>query len=270
MQYFRKEEWGNAHNAYASAIKASDWLYLGTASESGRQGELGDTSDFGANDAYCLAKLNRLAEAAECLERRLARALSEDLARDHAALGGVNAEDRRAFEAVRDRVKVLEVQARGGRNGFSGERSEGVFVELSQALAAARGELSVIVERIREYCPEFMGEGLTYGEIARSATTDRPLVYLVTTTKGSLAMIVMAALQETGERQAVWLDEFTLDDLHSLLLEQNERGQAVGGLLVGQVLGDLEKLRSALDHALDVLGKALVGPLRRPLDLAGT
>ena len=72
-----------------------------------------------SNLAFCLARLGKPNEAVEQLEAGKARGLAEALARDRAALDGVKAEDRAAFEAVRSRIKSLEVEARAmGSDGW--------------------------------------------------------------------------------------------------------------------------------------------------------
>ncbi len=261
LQYFRRGEWQNAHNAYVSAIRAGNLLYFATATETGRQVELADTADFVANDAYCLARLGRLCEAVERLEGGRARALAEDLARDRAALDGASAQDRTAFEMARDRIKALDAEARSTGEGLSGERVGRPFVELTEALAAARGELSGVVERIRGYVPGFMAEGLSFTEIAGSAGGQRPVVYLDRTTRGSFALVVPLGAQTLTERDVLWLDGFTSDDEVALLLEQDESGQVTGGLLAGEAIGDVERLQGTLEQALSVLGRHLMGPL---------
>jgi CHAT domain-containing protein/tetratricopeptide (TPR) repeat protein len=269
LLHFNESHWADSHAFYTLAIHAAELLYEATATEVGRQVELLYERDLVPNGAYCLARLGRFREAVERLEGGRARALAETLARDRAALGAASELDREAFEAARDRVKQLEAEARATGEGFSEERSARSIVELAEALAAARGELSEVVKRIRGYVPEFMAEGLAYADIAAPCTASRPLVYLLTTTKGSLALIVTADTQDQREEHAAWLDEFSAADMDALLLEEDERGQVTGGLLVGQVMGDVKRLEAALDRALPVLRARLIGPLAKRLRTLG-
>ena len=86
--HFGQDRWAEAHTAYSLAIRAGEFLYQATGSEVGRQAELGAAGNAVAADAYCLARLGRLAEAVQRLEAGRARALGEALARDRAASAG--------------------------------------------------------------------------------------------------------------------------------------------------------------------------------------
>ena len=55
---------------------------------------------------------------------------------------------------------------------------------------AARHELNSVINRIRAYQSEFMPPGLDFEVITAAAAPECPLVYLITTTQGSLALIV--------------------------------------------------------------------------------
>ena len=116
-----------------------------------------------ANDAYCLARLDRLTEAVERLEGGRTRALAEALARDPASLAEATVEVRAAFEDARDRIKTLEAAARAGHDSDSPQHAARSFLELSSELALARKKLAETIERIRAYVPAFMAEGLTLG-----------------------------------------------------------------------------------------------------------
>ena len=247
--HFDEGEWNAAHELYATAIAAGDALYEATATETGRQTELAEAGALVASNAYCLAKLGRSAEAVECLERGRARALAADLARDRAELDGASEHDQAAFEGARDRIKALEAAARSAGEGSSGERVGLTFVELAEALAAARGELSGVVERIRGYVPGCMAEGLSFPEIVRSAGDERPLVYLDCTTRGSFALIVPLDARTLGEQDVVWLNGFTSVDEAKL----------------PWAIANLERLQKALEWALSVLGERVMGPLAERL-----
>jgi CHAT domain-containing protein len=110
-----------------------------------------------------------------------------------------------------------------------------------------------------------MAEGLSYPEIAAAASPERPLVYLLTTSWGSLAVIVTAGSDHLGSEQVVWLDGFSSEAMDGLLVERDPSGGVSGGYLVGQVGGDLDMLGSALGRVLPLLGEKLLGPLTRTL-----
>jgi CHAT domain-containing protein/tetratricopeptide (TPR) repeat protein len=264
--HFRERNWEAAHDAFESALKASELRYQATATEHGRQAELAQTRNLVPNDAYCLAQLGRFRAAVERLEAGRGRALAETLARDRAALGHASAADRDAFEAVRARIKVLEAEGRRLTEHVS-EGKARPFAELSAEFAAARQELGHLVERIREYVPDFMPGGLAYEEIAAAATPSRALVYLITTTAGSLALIVSS--EPPSEPDVVWLDRFGSAELDALLLERDASGVVVSGYLLGQIAGDEDVLDAALEKVLPMLQDHLVGPLALRLNQRG-
>jgi len=261
--HFDAGEWTEAHAAYDAAIRAGDRLYRASATEAARRAELVWTADVYANDAYCLARLGRCREAVERLEAGRARALSEALDRDRAALEDAPPLERAAFEAARERIAALEAEARAAAPTRS-------FADLSADLGQARRALEAAAERIRAAVPGFMSRGLEFEDIARVPSTgsrdasspDCPLVYLVATSRGSLALIVPAGTHDVLEEQAVWLDGFSEDDLDELLW-------GADGMLVGQVRGDERTLRAALERGLLVLRERLMGPLASRLVALG-
>ncbi len=267
--YYSQSRWEQAHDSYASAIAAGDLLYQASATEAGRQAELGEAGQAVADDAYCLARLGRYTEAVERLEGGRTRALAEALTRDRASLAEAKGQDQAAFEEARGRIKALEAAARARHDSDSPQRAAQSFLKLSADLALARKDLVETIERIRGYVPAFMAEGLTQSEISEAASPDRPLAYLLTTSQGSLALIVTADGRPLGPDQAVWLHGFTTDALYRLLVQQDASGEVGGGYLPGQVGGDTLVLRQALKQTLPVLREELLGPLADHLRALG-
>ncbi len=260
--HFGQGRWVEAHAAYSSAIRAGEFLYQATGSEAGRQAELGEAGDAVAADAYCLARLGRLAEAVQRLEAGRARALGEALARDRAALQQANQGDRAAFAAAADRIKALDAEGRRGQDTAAAAAPGGrSFAERSAELVRAREELTGVIERIRAYLPGFGGEGLDYPEIAAAASHTRLLVYLLTTSRGGLGLLVPAGPQAPAPEHALWLDGFTADQLDELLVRRDPSGESLGGYLAGQVTGDLDLLAAVLTETIEVLRRELLGPL---------
>ena len=267
--HFSESQWEQAHNSYASAIAAGDLLYHASATEAGRQAELAQAGQTVADDAYCLAHLGRYSEAAERLEGGRTRALAEALARDWASLAEANGEDRVAFEEARDRIKALEAAARARHDVDSPQRTTQSFLKLSSDLALARRNLAETIERIRAYVRAFMAEGLTQAQIGEAASPARPLAYLLTTSQGSLALIVTAEGKPPGPDQALWLHGFTTDALHRLLEQRDASGELIAGYLPGQLVGDRWVLSQALKQTLLLLRDELLGPLADHLRALG-
>ena len=255
--YFGRGCWLKAHIAYSSAIDADEMLYQAGATEISRQSELAEGTGLYHNDAYCLARLGCLSKAVERLESGRARALSEALARARAVLEDSTPEDREAFRAICDRIRTLETEARllglGQREGASAS----AFADLSRQLNTARKEILLIVEQIRSYLPDFMPTALRFDAIVLAVGSDSPLVYLITTLQGSLALIVPHGVENPTKDHVVWLDSFTEGTLDSILYDQG--GEL--GFLHGMLQENERPFGETLDGVISVLGKWLMSPL---------
>ena len=260
--YFRECRWDEAREAYFVAIAAREAAYKIAVTGASQQAELAETNELVPNLAFSLARLDRLGEAVTQVESGRARGLAETLARDRAILGELEPVDRDEFEAACHRIRSLEVEAR------SVSPSEAVscptsraFSEISEDLRNARLALESVVAHIRSYQPEFMAAGLDLTEIANSLAPGYPVVYLITTSHGSLALLVRPASKASEAVQAVWLEQMRSGDLEGLLLQRTPCGGASGGYLVGQITTEPRMMRSGLDLALPVLQDRLVEPL---------
>jgi hypothetical protein len=263
--YFGECQWNQAHTSYTTAITAAEARYQVAATDASRQAELAEVRDLFSNLAFCLARLDKPNEAVERLEAGKARGFAEALARDRATLDGVEAEDRADFEAVRSRIKSLQAKARSiGPKAGSDRTTSRSFTEISDDLSAAYHDLDSVINRIRAYQSEFMPPGLDFEAIASAVAPECPLVYLITTSQGSLAFIIPPGTKALDTNHVVWLDEFRSGDLDGLLVQRNAAGEAIGGYLFGQVMGEDPQdpqLRAGLDRALPILRDRLVGPL---------
>ena len=70
-----------------------------------------------------------------------------------------------------------------------------------------------MINRIRAYRSEFMAPGFDFEAIAAAVLPDCPLVYLITTSQGSLAFIVPPGAKTLDTTHVVWLKEFRSGDL---------------------------------------------------------
>jgi CHAT domain-containing protein/tetratricopeptide (TPR) repeat protein len=258
--YFSTRNWAQAEPEFAEAMQAAEMLYLASATEVGKHTELAESAAIYPYEAYCLARLGRYAEAVIALEQGKARVMGEALARDRAQLQHIVSEDRKLFEQARIELKKLEAEQHA-------PRPDRPFTEIAADLRAAHERLHGAVARIRGRQPDFMPETPSFSSIAAAARPGRPLVYLATTSQGSLAIIVPAGAREPTRDYVVWLDQFKEDDLISLLITRGENRRATGGYLLGQLSGQAAMLKEVLDRALTVLGQhmmaALGGRLRR-------
>ena len=249
---FAQRRWAEAANYCEVAIEATERLYQAAATPTARQVELREARDLPAQASYCLARLGRLDKAVEILEHSRARALGEALARNEAALRGASTADQEAFAAIRARIATLEAEARGMDQ--PGVRD---FLAVSADLGQARADLATIVARIRRYIPEFMPTGLDFTAIASVATGARqPLVYVLTTPLGSLALIVPPISKIPSERCMVWLNDFDTDGLNGILGSEEK-----AGYLHGAMGADIKILMQSLDNLWPMFETALMGPI---------
>jgi len=254
--HFEERRWQAAHAAFKDAIAAEELLYEAAATEPSRQSELGEAADLFRNDAYCLARLGCFGESVGRVESSRARALTGALARNRAALQDVGTEDREAFHALTERIKALERKTRD-LGATDPESLAQRFTDLSHRLGIARTEMAVVVGRIRAYVPDFMPASLDFESIAEVAAPDRPLVYLVTTSLGSVALLVPHDVGELTQDHVVWLDAFTQDTLDEILYGRGDQQ----GFLHRALKDDTRSLAASLENILPILGQGLMGPL---------
>lgn len=259
--YFDEGHFENAHRAYAATIADVGALYYASGTETARQAELGEGRSAFSNDSYCLARLGRLTEAVERLEAAKTVALAEALALDRAPLEGVLPADRAAFEAARERVRKLEEAARAIDTGDHNQSTVRRFVQISSELHTAHRALAAVIDHIRQYAPKFMTAGVDFAAIAQAAAPANPLVYLFTTTQGSLALIVPPGADALDDRHIVRLDRLRFGNLSEVLFHPRAGLERPTGYLFCLVKGDAPRLQAALDELLPLLRKELTGPL---------
>jgi len=267
---FRFRRWAEAWEAFQIALKANETLYQVSSTEAGRRAELAEGTGLATKAAFCLLKLGCPSQAVEVLERGRARIVGDILARDRAALAGIDSVDREAFEQARMRVRELEAEGR-----LADDEASRNFLEISADLSAAHARLAQVVERIRVAAPNFMPVGLDISAVRAIVHPDRPLVYLLTTERGSTAIVVphkrpaggQECVEELDEQHIVWLKDFQSAELSELLARQDEDGNLTGGLLSGQLLA--RRIEAELDAALPVIRERLMAPLVRRLHALG-
>ena len=263
---FRFSRWAEAWEAFQIALKANETLYQVSSTEAGRRAELAEGAGLATRAAFCLLKLGHPSQAVEVLERGRTRIVGDILARDRAALVGIDSVDREAFEQARMRVRELEAEGR-----LADDEASRNFLEISADLSAARARLAQVVERIRVAAPNFMPAGLDISAVRAIVHPDKPLAYLLTTEHGSAAIVVphqspansQKRVEELGEQHVVWLKDFHTAELSALLARQDEDGNLTGGLLSGQLLA--KGLKAELDAALPVIRERLMAPLAKRL-----
>jgi CHAT domain-containing protein len=244
--YCEQTRWQAAVSAYQTALQAAETLYQSANLLDSQAAELSETADLPRRAAYALARVGDLQKAVETLEQGRARGLSESLNRDRADLAQLEKTHPKLcqkYQEIANQLRNLEAQQRD-RMAFD---RQGLTPEaLRDSAIALRQQLTEAIEKIRQV--EGYGQFLslpTFADIQRAVQGDRPLVYLVVTPTGSLALIV------TGETiHDLWLDSFNETQLIELL---NQTWFAA--------YGQFERDRQGWFDAIDAVTQQLWEPL---------
>jgi tetratricopeptide (TPR) repeat protein len=222
--HFGQDCWAEARASYSLAIHAGELLYQATGSDVGRQARPGMRSRRRVLSGPARPALR----GGATLGGRVSQGPGRGTRPGPGRPAGARQADRAAFTAAADRIKALEAEGRHSWDTAAPAAPRGrSFAERSAELVRVRKELAGVIERIQAYLPGFMAEGLDYPEIAAAASPERPLVYLLTTSQGGLALLVPVGSQAPATEHAVWLDGFTTDQLDELP-EQHLSGEVPG------------------------------------------
>ncbi|HEY0173193.1 MAG TPA: CHAT domain-containing protein, partial [Pyrinomonadaceae bacterium] len=238
--------------------------------ESSREAWLTQSGEVSALAAYSLARVGRLREAVAVLEAGRARVLSESLAHDRTDLEEVRVSDPEAHAAYRQalaRLRLLE--AEGRRLMPVDDADEGLTAETLRAnLRQARDAMNEAIERIRRVPghTDFVSES-DWDDVARAVEPGKPLVYLLSTVSGSLALLLSREPADAGDGvsvEPVWFDDFTEVELR----------EAVDSWLdsYGAWRGDREQRAQwleTIERVMGVLGRRLMKHLTERLRESG-
>lgn len=248
--YFEHQCWQEANRAYESALAAGDLLFQSGGTPLNRGAELQENADLPLRSAYCLAKLERPKEAARQLERSRTRMLSEILERDHAPVDSLPPQEREVFVSQRLSIAELEVESRRPDRA-----SQDDFLDVSAQLRTARAALAKTLAHIRRLPghESFLCETELDDILPLVSGEMRCLVYLLTTSAGSLALIVHGGSPEV---ESLWLGGVTIEKLVAFLVGQD----GTTGYLSSQFDAP-NSLQAMLANMLEALGKHLIEPL---------
>ncbi len=266
----REGRWTDAADAYRQAVEATEVLYRAALLRSSREAELAAAPDLYRDAAYAVGRSGPVDEAAVILEQGRARRLGEALARDRANLGSLRREHPKIYADYLDATahqRRFELAERSAGPQTSGAPPRASLEDLLESGRRAREAFDDVLGRIRAI-PGYRRflEPTNFADVAGAA--DRPLLYLVATQWGSLALLVHRRSPAAPDTEAFWEDGFTEDDLNDLLVER--RGdQILGGYLPAQ-RGNWETFEKVLDTVLERLGERWLGRVASRLRALGT
>ena len=252
--YAAKGEWMQAAEAYSTSMGALDRLYTQRGTEEGRDFELGRQSKLSEWTAYSLAKSGQLEEAVLALENGRTRALGHRLHREDADLVALEEQS----PELASRISSLQQQLRAHRHGDAIDSATSNY----QQLAA---NLDQLIRETRAL-PEMEGfmRATQLRDIVAAADTSCPLLYLVATAAGSIALIVDGeGLDEGAAARLVTESDLSSAEIVRLLIRYQQAGPS--GLLFPRD----DELNLILRHLQATLGRAYGSPIKRALDDLG-
>jgi len=255
---FREREWEAVVKAHEYVREARELVAAAQLDRHEKGQWLRHGQGFTTRAAYACAMVGDARQAIVALELGRARLLAETLERDHArleSLESLHPDLVRDYRHAAERFGLVE----SGRATFKGDDHQ-------EAARAARRGLDAAITAIRLVAGhERFLRPVTWREIEQALNTlphDVAVVYLLTTTHGSLALLATAE-----HVQPIWsnLDSVTLD--RALILEED--GQVIGGFLPAQLWSDRAAIEPALDDLLSMLGAMLIAPITSELRTQG-
>jgi CHAT domain-containing protein len=258
--YSDQQRWPEAAQTYETALQAAETLYQSAMLLDSQAAELATTADLPRRAAYALARVGNYREATLTLERGRARGLSESLDRDRADLDQLVETAPQLYEQYRDltaQLRNLESQQRD--LATSEQRHSVTPTDLRDTATALREQLTQTITEIHqvEGYADFLGQP-SFEDIRAALRPDQPLVYLVATSNGSMALIVTV-----DNIDVLWLDNLTEPQLMTDLLGQTWFAA------YDQSRTNLQGWYDAINTGTCQLWDALMGPLVEKLQSSG-
>jgi CHAT domain-containing protein len=252
--------WNEAARAYTYAVQVFEQLYHFQLSQTSQENWLSQVRSLHNLAAYALAHAGHLEEALVLLEQGRARGLSETLARDQADLDLVRQRAPEVYDRYQKAVELLRQFERADREESLASLERHNVAANTSALEQRRQaheKLEKALADIRSLPGyETFLRTLTHHDILRVTRPDVPFAYLVTTSAGSLVLLI-----HTGNTkpEVIWIDDLTEASLNELLVKRD--GDAVvGGYLPGQLFRP-QWLNEALLTVSSLLGTSLIAPI---------
>jgi CHAT domain-containing protein len=212
--YLRQGKWQPCLDAYIKALTAAEALYQSCLLLDSKSVELAETDELPRHAAYAYARTNNFPKAIENLEQSRARGLSESLDRDRTNIDSLKAQNEPLYAQYKDitqQLRNLEVQQRDRMT--SDDRHSITPEVLRNEATRLHQELTETIHQIRKQPGyETFLTLPTFEDVQKAVTPDSPLIYLLTTLVGSLALVVTS-----DETHSIWLNDFTNTHLTDLL-----------------------------------------------------
>ena len=256
-----REEWAEAAGAYGYGLEAMARLYRAQILRQSKETWLRTARDLPGRAAYAFARAEQRQDAVLALERSRARLLSEVLERDRVDLTALVTQApaaHAAYTAAATQLQALEAQDVGGQFDLPPGQT------LVDAIRAAYVALDVAIEVVRAIPghADFLAEP-DWADVQAAVTPEQPLIYIVATSAGGLALLV-----QPDTITPIWLDALTDTALRERL--QGPADDPVLGGYLGAYFAWRRNARDndarqvwyeALQATLDWLSEAVMQPI---------
>jgi CHAT domain-containing protein len=272
--YSDQSHWSKATTTYQIALQAAEICYQRSDFLDSKSAELSTTAELPRRAAYAYAKTGDLTQAIVTLEQGRARGLSESLNRDRSDLKSLSQQNptlHTQYQTITTQLRDLETQQRNPDSTLTRPEIQTRIQTLSQ-------QLQNTINQIRQV-PTYE-DFLTptkWEDIQNAVTRDRPLVYLVTTPNGGMALtVIVDAVTQCCESR---IDVLWLDDLKEATLQEILYGPADEKEL-SRYLGAYQDFRNdsktnypawcqEIDTTTRQLWDSLMGPIVQQLKTKG-
>jgi CHAT domain-containing protein len=212
--YSQQQAWTQAIDAYRNALESAEVLYRSCVLLEGKGAELKENFNLSRCAAYAFAQNGQIQDAIEVLEQGRARGLSESLDRDRANLAQLQQVTPLLYQQYRDIIQQIRDLENQQRNQMVSSERHHPIPETHRNLASSLYQnLDQIINEIRqiEGYEDFLAQ-LNLTDVWSGIQPNNPLIYLISTPVGSLALMVTSS-----EITAIWLDQLTESSLIELL-----------------------------------------------------
>ncbi|MEO0375793.1 MAG: CHAT domain-containing protein, partial [Cyanobacteria bacterium P01_A01_bin.17] len=242
----------DAQANYQTALTAAEILYQSALFKSSQEAELEETNDLYRRAAYVYAKVGDLKTAVITIERGRARSLSQTLQRDRADLEAVRQINPDLIERYQAAAKAIQLLESTERQNTLDDNVNTLAVPTSEWLLKLDDQAHLSLKELRDQFTQShqaLQDCLTeirqisgyesfltlptFDDISNSLQPNQPVIYLVPTPNGSLALVLNRFTHEPeheiGDKTqtditSIWLDDFTELDLQTLLTNPGNNG----------------------------------------------
>ena len=215
--YFESQCWAEAKKSYQIAFEASEILYRSSLLLPAKFAELFAISKFTSEAAFSLAQEGDFQAAFILLERYRARMLGEVLERNRYAFSRLEVNHSELYSKYKDissQIQNLEGRQREQMISISYEKLS--YEKMRDTLADLRSQLELLLLEI-DQASEFDNSIFNFsifGSVREGGYSDHPLVFLVSTSIGGLALIVTPTTTDH-----LWINNFTEPQIADLINE---------------------------------------------------